>query len=181
MLKQILVALTLGAFVLAAGCGKKDDKKGEAKPTDKTAPAGDVKAGPAGAPATPTAPATPVAADPAAAPAVPAAAPAGGDPAKIEMANKMLAMFDKIIAAVTKNADNCDAMAAALQAVVTEAKPLMEQAKAMEKSDPGAKEWFEANYGKQLEEKMTQMLPGMMKCAENPAVQEAMKGLGDDE
>jgi len=161
LVKHILITLTLGAFILAGACGKKDEnKKGKAdeKPTaDKTAPADKTdEAKPDPAPA------------------------AGGDAAKDAMAKKMIAFFDKIIDVAKKNQDNCDNMAAELKKLVSESKPLMEEAKKMEEADPGSKDWFEEHYGKEMEEKMTkEMMPAMMKCAEHEGVAEAMQSLGE--
>lgn len=154
LVKHILITVTLGAFLLAGACGKKDENKGKAT-DDKTEPKGkeDVKA--------------------------PDTKPADtGDMTKEQMAEKMIAFFDKIIEAAKKNQENCDAMAADLKKVIEEGKPLMAKAKEMDEKDPGAKEWFEKTHGKAIEEKMTkELMPAMMSCAEHEGVAAAMEGL----
>jgi hypothetical protein len=165
-LTTLLAGFGMAALIAIAGCSQ--EKK--ADDIEEPPMAAMAAEGAAVDPAQPGAPAAQAPAEPGmaatAAPAELGAAAAGGM-TKEQVAEKTMAMMDKMSAAITGNQGNCDAMADALQKLVDENKGLKEAGKKVIGDDPAAKQWFEQNYKDKLVAVMSTMIQGMQTCEGN--------------
>ncbi len=124
----------------------------------------------------------PKAADPSsvgAAPAAPAAAPTD---AELEtLFGRTLDFLDEMAAAVATSGTDCKAMGAALESAFSRNEALLKQAKSLEGNaevDKKADAYMEAHKDR-MTAAMGKMGGGLQACADDPAVETAMKRFGD--
>jgi hypothetical protein len=160
-MKRVFVTLSLGLLLaFGAGCKKKEEKP--ADPAAGSAPAGSAAdPGSAAAPKTTDTP-----------------APAG-DMSMDEACTKSIAMMESMVAAVSSNKGNCDAMGTALEKWAADNKAFMEYGKAMDKDEAKKKEFDEVCKPKMepLMAKMGTDMAAMGECMTNEKVKAAMSSL----
>ena len=92
------------------------------------------------------------------------------------IAEEFVGLMEKIANAVDANKADCDKMAGEVDKLITSNKKLIDQAMAMKK-DKGQDKKLEEKYKERMKGIMTKMMGGMMKCAKNKKLAEAMKKL----